>query len=409
LKSVLIELLLATVFVAQSAAPARSADPPKPAEAQQSPNTLTPAELAEGWILLFDGQSLHGWHPTTPAPWDVKDGAITVSGGEPGLLCTMSQFGDFQLQVDFRAPATTNSGIFLQTSKVPRDPVRDCYELNIHSAPDAKFPTGSFVGRKRVDGAAVDEGWHHYDVTARGGKFVVRLDGRQILEYEDPHPIARGHIGLQLNTGPVAFRNIKLKPLGLESIFNGQDLTGWKPLPGKPGKFEVEGGELKISGGPGQLESEGKYADFVLQLEAFVGAPRLNSGVFFRCIPGEYAMGYESQIHNGFLGGDRNRPQDCGTGGIYRRQNARRVVADDQTWFHKTIVSDGDHMAVWVNGILVTDFTDYRAADVNPRKGLRREAGTLQLQAHDPTTNLRFKNLRIAEKPPRKDQASGGP
>ena len=139
---------------------------------------------------------------------------------------------------------------------------------------------------------------------------------------------------------------------------------------------------------------ERQYGDFVLQLECISHAPGLNSGIFFRCIPGEEMNGYESQIHNGFKNGDRNQPVDCGTGGIFRRVNARRVVADDFEWFHKTIIADGPHVAVWVNGYQVTDWTDTRPADPNPRKGLRLEPGTIMIQGHDPTTNLSFRHLR---------------
>ncbi|MCE9553326.1 MAG: DUF1080 domain-containing protein [Planctomycetes bacterium] len=383
--------------------PATAAEPAPPLVTDhQKQNKLTPAELAAGWILLFDGESLYGWQPATKADWKVVDGTIQVSSGEPGLLNTTTQFADFELQAEFRAPATSNSGIFLRTIRDPRDPVRDCYELNIHSAADAKFPTGSFVGRKRGEINGVDADWHRFHVTAQGGKFQVRIDGRLALEYDDPRPIARGHIGLQLNEGPVTFRNIKLKPLGLQPIFNGRDLTGWQEYPGKASRFSVtEAGELQITNGPGQLETKQQFADFILQTEVFVGAVGLNSGIFFRSIPGQFWMGYESQIQNEYLNGDRGTPKDYGTGAIYRRQNARRVVADDQTWFTKTIVADGDHLAVWVNGILVTDFTDRRAANANPRKGLRREAGTIQLQGHDPTTNLRFRNLKIVEFAPR--------
>ena len=387
-----ISLVTTLLFVSAPAVPAPAAESP------QQPNTLTPAELAAGWLLLFDGTSLYGWQPATKADWKVVDGTITVSGGEPGLLNTTTQFADFELQVDFRAPATTNSGVFLRTSREPRDPERDCYELNIHSAADAPFPTGSFVGRKKSEVAAVDGAWHHFHVAAQGGKFVVQLDGRKVLEYDDPRPIGRGRIGLQLNQGAVAFRNIKLRPLGTQPIFNGRDLAGWEIFPGKASRFEVTtAGELQVTGGPGQLETQQQYADFILQLEVFVGAPGLNSGVFFRSLPGEFAMGYESQIQNSFLEGNRNKPKDFGTGGIYRRQIARRVAADDLTWFTKTIIAEGDHVAVWVNGILVTDFTDQRPPNANPRKGLRKEAGTIQLQGHDPTTNLRFRNLRIVE------------
>ena len=387
-----ISLVTALLFVPAPAVPAPAA------EAPQQPNTLTPAELAAGWLLLFDGTSLYGWQPATKANWKVVDGTITVSGGQPGLLNTTTQFADFELQVDFQAPAATNSGVFLRTSREPRDPVRDCYELNIHSAADAPFPTGSFVGRKKSEVAAVDSAWRRFHVTAQGGKFVVQLDGRKVLEYDDPRPIGRGHIGLQLNQGAVAFRNIKLRPLGTQLIFNGRDLAGWQIFPGKASRFDVTAaGELQVTGGPGQLETQQHYKDFILQLEVFVGAPGLNSGIFFRSLPGQFAMGYESQIQNSFLEGDRTKPKDCGTGGIYRRQNARRVAADDLTWFYKTIIADGEHVAVWVSGILVTDFTDQRPANANPRKGLRKEAGTIQLQGHDPTTNLRFRNLRIVE------------
>jgi hypothetical protein len=136
-----------------------------------------------------------------------------------------------------------------------------------------------------------------------------------------------------------------------------------------------------------------------MQLDCFVDGDGLNSGVFFRSIPGEFANGYESQIHNGVKDNDPTKPVDAGTGAIYRRTVARRVVSKDHEWFTKTIVATGPHIAAWVNGYQVTDWTDDRAPDPNPRKGLRTEPGTISLQAHDPTTNLRFRNLRIVELP----------
>jgi hypothetical protein len=77
------------------------------------------------------------------------------------------------------------------------------------------------------------------------------------------------------------------------------------------------------------------------------------------------------------------------------------VTADDFTWFPMTLVVTGNHMAAWVNGIQVSDFTDTRKPNSNPREGLRVEAGTLQIQGHDPTTDLSFRKLQIAEIPKR--------
>lgn len=364
-------------------------------------NRLTPEELADGWVLLFDGETKFGWVATSDADWKVADGVISVGQGKQGLLRTTSPFSDYLLQVDFRNPNGTNSGVFLRSAAEPKDPATDCYELNIAAESISPFPTGSFVARKKGANRGETPDWRTYVIRAEGPRFSAQLDGKQVIEYTDPKPLLRGFIGLQFNTGKIEFRNIKLKPLGLRPIFNGKDLAGWHGYPGKQSVFAVTPeGWLSLKNGPGQLESDARFADFVLQLEVFTNGKNLNSGVFFRNIPGEFALGYESQIHNGFVDNDRTRPLDYGTGAIYRRQKARKVVADDFTWFQKTLVVSGKHMAVWVNGYQVTDWTDPRPPDENPRKGLRLAAGTLALQGHDKTTDLSFRRIQAAEMPP---------
>ena len=154
------------------------------------------------------------------------------------------------------APARTNSGVFLRTPAVPTDPARDCYELNIADPETSPFFTGSFVGRQKATEYLHSDDWQSFEVTAQRGHFVVKVDGRQVLDYTDPAPLGRGRIGLQLNKGAVAFRNIKLKPLGLELIFNGRDLAGWKVFPGKKSVFSVTpDGDLNVKKGNGQLET----------------------------------------------------------------------------------------------------------------------------------------------------------
>jgi hypothetical protein len=111
--------------------------------------------------------------------------------------------------------------------------------------------------------------------------------------------------------------------------------------------------------------------------------------------------GYECQVQNGYKDGDRTQPIDCGTGGFYRRQNARKVLGDDFQWVPMTLIASGNHMACWVRGVQVSDWTDTREAHPNPRNGLRVEAGTLMLQGHDPTTDLSFRKLEAGELPKR--------
>ncbi|HEV3118417.1 MAG TPA: family 16 glycoside hydrolase, partial [Gemmataceae bacterium] len=62
---------------------------------------------------------------------------------------------------------------------------------------------------------------------------------------------------------------------------------------------------------------------------------------------------------------------------------------------------NGNHLAVWVNGYQTADFTDTRAPNKSARKGSKVEKGPISLQGHDPTTDLSFRNIRIAELPKR--------
>ncbi len=365
------------------------------------PNTLTPEEIAEGWILLFDGETLFGWRPASEADWHVADGVLRATKGEPGLLHTSSQWGNFELTADFRIAPGGNSGIFVRTPPEPPPTPGRYYEFNIADAEDEPWPTGSLVHHKKADAPRNGDRWRTMHLAAAGGRFTVKIDGAEVLEYDDPKPSGRGYIGLQFRRGTVEFRNIKLKPLGLKSIFNGTDLTGWRLHEEQSQASVTPEGWLNLKDGPGTLETEGKWADFTMQLEVFVNGEELNSGIFFRCIPRERWNGYESQIHNGFLDGDRTKPRDAGTGGIFRRQDARKVVADDFEWFSKTIHAADRHMAVWVNGYQVSDWTDRREPDANPRRGLRLEAGTIQIQGHDPKTDISLRNPRIAEIPER--------
>jgi hypothetical protein len=199
------------------------------------PNVL-PRELVDaGWMLLFDGETFAGWQSTGDAKWEVADGEIRSAGDKPGFLMTNGAFADFELRVEFKAPAATNSGVFLRTPLKPTDPTKDCYELNI--APrDNPFPTGSLVGRQRlptddVSGVlstfplpglkAVDADvfnlwdgkWHSFEVVMNGGKVIIRLDDQVGYEYTDPKPLRSGRIALQSNQGEVAFRNIRIRKL----------------------------------------------------------------------------------------------------------------------------------------------------------------------------------------------------
>jgi hypothetical protein len=367
---------------------------------------LTAEEIRDGWVQLFDGQTLAGWRPSSNANWHVNaDGEIEASEGDIGLLLTTVPFADYELKFDYWMGKDGNSGVFLRTLAEPETVTADCYELNICDS-HPEFKTASLVGRaqpaKEVTG---EEVWKSMSVRVERDRFTVSVDGEAVLDHTDESDGFRrgGLIGLQKNAGRIRFRNVFLKPLGMVEQFNGADLGGWRVVPGSKSEFGVADGAIVAKNGPGFLETESSWADFTLQFEAQVNGDGLNSGVFFRLMPGTEeapSNGYELQIENVFADGDRRQPKDhAGTGAIFRRTQTRWVVPNDREWFTTTLIAHGPRIAAWVNGFQVTDWEDARDPDDNPRRGRRTAAGPISLQGHDPTTNLAFRNIRVASYP----------
>ncbi len=404
-------LALPVAIAVLPAAPIVKVSAETPAKAAGS--RLTKAEAREGWLLLFDGKTLFGWEPHGEATWHVNDGALVGVGEKQGWLGTTTEFANFELRCRYRINQRGNSGIFLRAKKDDALP-REGYEMQIcDDHPQSK--TGSIRGKIRAtypDGSPPTRtgGWQDVRIRAEGEQLQVWLNGVQVVNGCDK-AFARGVIGLEVYSPgtEVAFRDIKLKPLGLESIFNGKDLTGWEifKAPGLKSEFFVEPeGVLNIRSGHGQISTVDSWKDFVIQVEIFTHRHGLNSGVFFRCRPHRRLWGYEAQIRNLWEGDDRSKPRNYGTGGIYNRQHARYVYSSDREWFTMTVVAHGNHFATWVDGHQAADWTDKRPRHENPRKGYRPEAGLVALQGHDkgPDALVSFRNIRITEYPPAPEQ-----
>src|ERR1043165_2971488 len=97
-------------------------------------NTLTAAERAAGWRLLFDGKTLNGWrglgYDSVPtAHWKVVDGSIMkiptgkvarMPDGQPangGDLMTIDTFRDFEFAFQWKAVPGMNSGVKYNVSE----------------------------------------------------------------------------------------------------------------------------------------------------------------------------------------------------------------------------------------------------------------------------------------------------
>lgn len=216
----------------------------------------------------------------------------------------------------------------------------------------------------------------------------------------------------------VKVKRIEYYPSQMKPLFNGKDLSGWKVFPGKKSDYNWHSeGWLSVKNGPGDIQTEQTFGNFLAQVEVRTNGKHLNSGIFFRGIPGQYWMGYEAQVRNQF----NEKPDqkysieiydpksnkleskkelltnavDFGTGAIYRRVPARIQASNDKEWFTLTISAQGRHISTWVNGIQVTDWTDNRPANDNPRQGFRAAPGVFSIQGHDPTTDIDFRNFKV--------------
>ncbi len=379
-----------------------------PSKDNPPPELLSRELIDEGWISLFDGQTLFGWTPNNDVNWRVEKGEIVADKGEPGLLLTTVPFANYALRCDFHMVAGGNSGVFLRTVADPQDPSKDCYELNICDTHEA-FGTGSLVARQKVEVPVKGDGaWHTFDITVNGPHIVAKMDGQVVIEFEDTtaNPLTSGFIGLQKNAGRVAFRNVFLKPLGMAALLDDEAGEQWSLIGGSKCLTEMKEGTVRLTGGPGYFESYDRFGNFVFQTQALTKDKDTNSGVFFRAMVGDEdkpANGYELQIHNTFANGDRTQPNDYGngfgTGAIFRRNKARWVKPNNGEWFSVTLVAHGPRFAVWIDGYQVTDTIDTRKSNENPREGLRVKPGYLSLQAHDEKTDISFRDLQITPYP----------
>ena len=242
-------------LVAAVCGAALAADP-APGPSTAAPNTLSAAEKAAGWRLLWDGKTSDGWRGARSQEfpkggWTIKDGELIVheSGGAEsaagGDIVTRETFSDFELQVDFKISTGANSGIkiFVDTelNKGAGSSIGPEFQiLDDANHPDAKLghhgdrTIGSLYdlipapANKKVN--PVGE-WNHAHIISKGKHVEFRLNGEKTVEFDRGSPawreavaaskfknwkppfgeLAEGHILLQDHGNKVFFRNIKIR------------------------------------------------------------------------------------------------------------------------------------------------------------------------------------------------------
>ena len=378
-------------------------------------NTISKPEADDGWLLLFDGNSLFGWSEGNGAQWKVSNGALTP-GSDGGFIRTNSAFADFTLTFDYRSTADADCSVYAR-SAIDKSPTDSAYVLQIGDSKSA-WPTGSIVDFFKADAVHPAPGqWHSVEAIFSGDHISVKLDGRPVAQGQNSRAKA-GVIALGCSkAGQAQFRNLKLKPLLSKTLFNGTDLSGWKavgpPPPKKAGmlkkivggggkakeaQWSVAAGNIHGQSGIGQLETTAMYDDFVLQLAVRTNASTKGNhpmgGVFFRGDAGQLATGYDVPIMNDYRNGNRGQPFPDSTGSIKGLQATHKVVSNDGQFFTETIATYGRHIQIWIDGYPVSDYQDPRAEGT-----ARVAAGTISLESPEDKANLDFRAIRLAQLP----------
>jgi hypothetical protein len=168
---------------------------------------------AQEWTTVLDGTTLKGWNVVGNANWAVVDGAVQASQGN-GFLVTPASYTDFQITLEFWVSDDANSGVFIRCDDPKNINQNSAYEVNIFDTrPDQSYRTGAIVDVAKPSSVIMTGGkWNTFDITARGAKLTVILNGTRTVEVDDTrHP--RGPIALQYGAGTVKFRNVRIRSL----------------------------------------------------------------------------------------------------------------------------------------------------------------------------------------------------
>ena len=174
------------------------------------------AQGADGWITLFDGKNLDNFSPTGDANWRIEDGVLVADkASKISYMVSKQDFTDFQIRAEFWVSDDANSGIFIRCTNPNEVGSKTAYEVNIFDTrPDPSYGTGAIVNVGKVTAPIKAGGkWNTYEITARGAKFDVTLNGVKTVVGATDATFPKGRISLQYGQGVVKFRKLEVKPL----------------------------------------------------------------------------------------------------------------------------------------------------------------------------------------------------
>ena len=268
------------------------------------PHSIAQAE--NGFVPLFDGQTLDGWVNVNGAPdtWSAREGVIHCTGTPLCELRTERMYQNFILKVQWRhLRPKGNAGIFVwcDAIPVPGEPfnrgievqVLDGREEHNYTSDGDIFPINgatmvpdnprggdrAFPTEKR---SKPSPEWNDYVITCIDGTITLAVNGKVVTSGSECSP-RKGYIILESEGSPVEFRDLLIKVLpssdlpadqvakvdeGFVSLYNRVDLSGWKVHEGlvghwKPGVWILYY-DGQATGEDKNLWTEESFGDFTL-------------------------------------------------------------------------------------------------------------------------------------------------
>ncbi len=179
---------------------------------------ISPAaeEREEGFVSLFDGKTLDGWHLMHDAKFVVEDGVLKLNGGL-GWLRSSKEYSDFVLRLEFRfMRPKQDGGVFLRSNMEGTPWPSRKYEVQIENTVRmAKiFGAEHELNVELVERVLKPDGeWNEYEITLVGSRLEVRLNGKLVSKSDGTDGLTRGYLGLQAEHGFHEYRNFRIKDL----------------------------------------------------------------------------------------------------------------------------------------------------------------------------------------------------
>jgi HEAT repeat protein len=402
----------------------------------------------EGFVLMFNGKDLSGWQglvenplkravmkpaelaqkqaeadKKVPLNWSVRDGCIWFNGRGDNL-CSIKEYGDFEMLVDWKISKAGDSGIYLRGS--PQVQIWDTSRVSA----GAQVGSGGLYNNQKnpskpikVADNQVGE-WNSFRIIMVGDKVSVWLNGVMVVDnvtmenyWDRSIPIFPiGPVELQAHGTDLAFRDIYVREIGendynltpeeksegFVALFNGRNLDNWV---GNKVSYVAEDGMIVIKpdkGSGGNLFTEKEYADFIFRFE-FQLTPGANNGLGIRApLEGDAAyVGMELQILDNTAPEYANLQPYQYHGSVYGVIPAKRdYLKPVGEWNYEEVSVQGTQIRITLNGTVIVDGDiagprDNGTMDQNDHPGLKNKTGHIGFLGHGSV--VKFRNIRIKD------------